>query len=496
MKSKLLLIFLIVGRTLTAQTFTQDSTNEFIAVQWGDIAFSDVDGDGNEDVLITGLDNTSMPVSKLYKNDGVGNFTEVNNTPFDGVWASSIAFSDVNNDGSDDVLITGCSSLSQEIVISKLYINDGDGNFTEMQETPFAKVVFGAIAFSDVNNDGNDDVLITGNADPNIIDPVAKLYINDGLGKFTEMVGTPFEGVNRGSVAFSDVNNDGNIDVLITGSLGFYNSDAKIVRLYTNDGLGNFTVMVGIPFDGVMESSIAFSDVNGDMTDDVLITGLDSARFETTKLYTNDGAGNFSEVGATPFPDVWLSSVAFSDVNNDGYEDVLITGLAENDALISKLYLNNGLGNFMEVTNAFFEPVNRSSVAFSDVNNDGYEDVLITGGTDTYSTGDPITKLYINDGLMTSITDLNDNDNLRFNLYPNPASLETVTINLKNTDVESEQITVKIFGIDGSIFKEQNMIMQTEQRTISFDISSLPSGCFFVELSCNQRISVSKLVVQ
>ena len=496
MKLKLLLIFLIAGRILLAQTFSENFTNEFIAVQWGDIAFSDINGDGNNDVLITGVDNTTTPVSKLYKNDGMGNFSEVVNTPFDGVWGSSIAFSDVNNDGSADVLITGCSSLSQEIVIAKLYINDGDGNFTESQGTPFAEVAFGAIAFSDVNNDGNDDVLITGSPNPSVINPIAKLYINDGSGKFTEMTGTPFIGVDVGSVAFSDVNNDGNEDVLITGSLELYSTDVRIAKLYINDGSGKFTEMTGTPFDGVMESSIAFSDINGDMTDDVLITGLNSDGVETTKLYANDGSSNFTEVGATPFSDVWLSSVAFSDINNDGNEDVLITGLAENDVLISKLYVNNGLGNFLEVTNAFFEPVNRSSVAFSDVNNDGYEDVLITGGTDTYSTGDPITKLYINDGLETSTSELRDNENLGFSVFPNPASLETVTINLKGITVESEQITVKIFGIDGSILKEQNMIIQSEQQAVSVDISSLPSGCFFVKLSCNQGNGACKLMIQ
>ena len=105
--------------------------------------------------------NSSFDVTaKLYINDGTGNFTEKTGTPFDAVWSSSIAFSDVNGDGYKDVLITG-SNVSER-PIAKLYINDGGGNFTEKMGTPFDGVWQGSIAFSDVNGDGHKDVLITG----------------------------------------------------------------------------------------------------------------------------------------------------------------------------------------------------------------------------------------------------------------------------------------------------------------------------------------------
>ena len=85
------------------------------------MAFSDVDNDGDEDVLITGKPERER-IAKLYNNDG-GVFTEVSDTPFDGVWYSSVAFSDVDNDGDDDLLITGQNNNSLER-IAKLYINE------------------------------------------------------------------------------------------------------------------------------------------------------------------------------------------------------------------------------------------------------------------------------------------------------------------------------------------------------------------------------------
>ena len=104
------------------------------------------------------------------------------------------------------------------------------------------------------------------------------------MGNFTEMAGTPFDGVGSSSIAFSDVDGDGDNDVLITGE---NNSPEGISKLYTNDGMGNFTEMVGTPFDGVGISSIAFSDVDGDGDADVLITGVNNSFERTSKLYTN-----------------------------------------------------------------------------------------------------------------------------------------------------------------------------------------------------------------
>ena len=188
-----------------------------------------------------------------------------------------------------------------------------------MLGTPFDAVEAGSVAFSDVNNDGSNDVLITGQG---IFEFISKLYINDGIGNFTEMMDTPFEGVRRSSIAFSDVNGDGNNDVLITGE-GI--TSGRISKLYTNDGAGNFTEMMDTPFNGVWSSSIAFSDVNGDGSEDVLITGNNGDFI--SKLYTNDGMGNFTEMLGTPFEGVESSSVAFSDINGDGHQAVSYTHL-------------------------------------------------------------------------------------------------------------------------------------------------------------------------
>jgi predicted nucleotidyltransferase len=89
------------------------------------------------------------------------------------------------------------------------------------------------------------------------------------MGSFSEVTGTPFEGVAISSIAFADVDGDNDQDVLITG----LNNSFRISKLYTNDGMGNFSEMTGTPFEGVADGSIAFADVDGDNDQDVLITG-------------------------------------------------------------------------------------------------------------------------------------------------------------------------------------------------------------------------------
>ncbi|MCB0567847.1 MAG: T9SS type A sorting domain-containing protein [Phaeodactylibacter sp.] len=376
-------------------SFSEVMGTPFAGVSRSSIAFADVDGDGDSDVLITGDGGAVGEIAKLYTNDGMGSFTEVIDTFFVGVSNSSIAFSDVDGDGDSDVLITGQQDFFEGF--AKLYTNDGTGSFAEVMGAPFDGVYNSSIAFSDVDSDGDSDVLIVGENDS---ERIAKLYTNDGAGSFAEVMGTNFDGVDRGaSIAFSDVDGDGDSDLLITGR---NNSFERIAKLYTNDGMGNYPVVLPPPFEDVGASSIAFSDVDGDGDSDVLITGVTNSG-RISKLYTNDGASIFTEVMGTPFEAVASGCIAFSDVDGDGDSDVLITGRT-NSGRISKLYTNDGMGSFTEVTGTPFPGVSVSYVAFSDVDGDGDNDVLITGASNP---GPEIVKLYTNDGMgnFTEVTD-------------------------------------------------------------------------------------------
>ena len=482
-KLYIVLLSCLLSSSLIAQNFEEITGTPFEGVSSSSIAFADIDNDGDQDVLITEWDNSSFqPISKLYANDGNGNFTEVFETPFVGVSNGSIAFADIDNDGDQDVLITGSPGV-YIATISKLYTNNGNGNFTEVLDTPFEGVSSSSIAFADVDNDGDQDVLITGWVfiAYRFQYVISKLYTNDGNGVFTEVLDTPFKDVSKSSIAFADIDNDNDQDVLITGKT---DSNTRISKLYTNDGFGNFTEDYDTPFEGVLAGSIAFADIDNDNDQDVLITGQgewDGSSYEqVAKLYINDLNGNFTEVSGTPFEGISSSSIAFADVDNDNDQDVLITGY-NGAEIISKLYTNDGNGIFTELLDTPFDGVFRSSIAFADVDNDGDQDVLITGENNS---DQRITKLYRN------MTIVGINEKVLFSnvsIYPNPNN------GLINIDLGSlSNVSIKVINVSGQlIYYKENIHTPLYQ----FELNASP-GIYILELSAKGEKQQFKLVKQ
>ena len=492
----LLLSFSLFSKAL-AQNFTEVAGTPFAGVALSSIAFADVDGDNDLDVLITGLNlvqqgTPGTPISRLYTNDGVGNYTEVLGTPFVGVEEGSVAFADVDGDNDQDVLITGSYS-------SKLYTNDGSGNFTEVIGTPFQGVNESSIAFADVDGDNDQDVLITGRqvASPVYIS-TSRLYLNDGSGSFTEMMNPPFGGVRDGSIAFVDVDGDTDQDVLITGLV---DQVGLISKLYTNDGLGNFTEMMNTPFDGVWGGEIAFADVDGDNDQDLLLTGQDAANQYISKLYTNGGSGNFTEMVGTPFAGVVFSGVAFVDVDGDTDQDLLMSGGTGIFSLpYTRLFANDGLGNFSEVAGTPFPDVTNGSVAFADVDGDNDQDVLLTGRDINIQY---MAKLYTNGGRVLSLSEesgvepsVSSPPSNRLNLtpYPNPATSDKLSVRFNSA--ESSEINVRVYDAHGRLMREQQASAGTGEQTLEVDIAALPAGSYFLRLHDGRKSSVARFRVQ
>lgn len=489
MKTILLSTAIFLNQMLFGQAFTEIPTPlPFANVSYSSIAFADVDGDQDQDVLITGEDDTGVSIARLYTNDGMGTFTEVLGTPFLGVSYSSTAFADVDGDLDQDVIITGEDDMGTAHVT--LFTNNGMGAFTEVRGTRFQDVGAGSIAFADVDGDLDQDVLISGEDD--IGKDHTRLYTNNGTGTFREVMGTPFEAVAGGSIAFADVDGDMDQDVLITG---VNDTGTRIAKLYTNNGVGTFTEVIGTPFIGVSWSSVAFADIDGDLDLDVLITGMDSRLGGTwtsiSKLYTNNGMGVFSEVMGTPFPKVRLSSIAFADVDGDLDQDVLITGEIQGGNSISELYANNGMGGFIKSVGTPFYGVSFGSMAFADVDGDKDQDVLITGEGQQLSKS---SKLYINDGMVISIPEIRSEKTAYAYIYPNPSANGKVNI-VYNTFL-GRNILISLFDINGrSLHNQQNTVAEG-MNNIVLDYPPLKQGFYMIQLEDDSQSYYMKLIVR
>lgn len=356
----------------------------FQSVSESAIAFSDMDNDGDQDALVTGNNAYHWPTTKQYENDGAGNFTEITPGPlFTPATIGSISFADVDNDDDQDMLLSGIGNYG--VRISALYLNDGNGDFDYPIEAPF-EPSFGSSTFIDVDGDNDQDVLITGMTAQG--EKVARLYANDGAVNFTEVSGTPFEGVFRSALDFSDIDSDGDFDLLITG---LDNDSVRTTNLYANDGTGGFTLVANTPFEAVSNGSVSFLDIDGDDDEDVILTGEVSDALSITRLYINDGTGNFAASTTNVFEGVYNSSIASADIDGDDDLDVVVKGMA-NDGYVTTLYVNDGIGNLAVSTAVVFDRSVRGDVAFTDVDNDNDPDLMVSGRTNNSS------GIYINDG--------------------------------------------------------------------------------------------------
>ncbi len=357
-------------------SFVLDNTTPFAGVMASSVAFADIDGDGDKDAFITGKDATNALVSNLYTNTS-GAFTLVAGTPFTGIQESKILFTDVDNDGDQDIIISGLNNTPAWIV--ELYLNDGSGNYTIDNTVPFTGSSYGSIAVGDVDGNGYKDLIVTGYTD-------TKLYTNTG-GTFTFSTNI-FGSFGKSAVDFADVDNDNDLDVVISGDDG---NSGYFTKLFNNDGSGTFTYNAAASLVGVFRGDNEFADIDNDGDLDLLITGYGTGAVRYSNLYNNDGTGVFTLVAGTPFDTVFSSSIAFADIDSDGDKDVLITG--SDTARISKLYLNDGSGIFTVKPGTPFDGIDYGSVAIADIDNDYDLDILITG-QNTGSTR--IAKLYLN----------------------------------------------------------------------------------------------------
>lgn len=174
----------------------------------------------------------------------------------------------------------------------------------------------GNVAPADIDLDGDIDILVTGTP------PVTTtLYKNDGLGNFSAIAQPEIINVYSGAAKFADIDMDGDPDLLITGNTS---SPAATANLYINDGNGGFTLSTANTLEASFGGDVDFGDIDGDNDLDLIMTGKNSSDEIFVNLYANNGAGVFSLVSETPFVPVWISATEFIDIDNDSDLDLLI----------------------------------------------------------------------------------------------------------------------------------------------------------------------------
>jgi len=350
-------------------------------VQFSSSSIADVNGDGNKDLLITGVNENDALTAILYLGSGDGSFEEAA-TDLTGVQDGATSIADVDGDGNEDLLVTGRDENFAPT--ATLYLGAGNGNFQEAG-AGLAGVINSSTSIEDLNGDGNKDLLITGWDGSN---PTATLYLGGGDGTFEE-AGADLTGVRFGATSITDIDEDGNKDLLITG----WDGSNPTATVYLGGGDGTF-VEADAGLTGVWFSATSIADIDNDENEDVLLVGRDENNSATATLYLGGGDGTFEEA-ETDLTGSTFSATSIADFDADGNEDILITG-EEIRPTASTLYLGNGDGTFQEVDAGLIGVERGTSTSAADVNGDGNEDLFITGERERAGVREPSTLFYEN----------------------------------------------------------------------------------------------------
>ncbi|MEI6644873.1 MAG: FG-GAP-like repeat-containing protein [bacterium] len=327
---------------------------------------------------------------------------------------SGASIGDYDRDGKQDILLAGLLG-GTSTRITRIYRNNGDGTYTD-SGISLPGVTQGMVAWGDYDHDGYLDFVMAGTMSDGST-RITRIYRNNGNGTFTDInAGLP--GLASSSGAWGDYDNDGRLDLILSGiSL----NEGEITRIYHNDGNGVFSDS-GVSLPGLQQGAVAWADYDNDGKLDFVLTGVNNPNF-VARIYHNNGDGTFSDSNAG-LPGVRFSSAAWGDYDNDGYLDLVLNGttnfLSDGSGYISRIYHNNGNGAFSDI-NAGLTGSARGGCAWGDYDNDGRLDLALSGDTATHTTGDPF-LLYRNNGDNTfGFIETGLKANLIASLYPDIA---------------------------------------------------------------------------
>ncbi|MFL2771688.1 MAG: CRTAC1 family protein [Rhodospirillaceae bacterium] len=397
-------------------------------------AFADYDNDGDLDIYIPAEALTDKIDNRLWENDGSGRFKDVafeRGVDNHGSLSRGAAWGDFDNDGDQDLAVSNMppGALREEHIPTTVYKNllveTGIPDFENItQSAGFMRIgnkedrqiggignTGAGLAWGDYDNDGDLD-LFWKCADYDIENA---LFRNNGDDSFTDVTeesgvaiqGKVLEANSQGSPNWTDVNNDGWIDLLITNE-----GDSNVLLLNKQDGT----------FEDITRNrggSNGFAFINPGNANGACIGDIDNDGDLDFYLPTADQANrlivsNLADTHEVSFSDITLESgtgdpggargCTMADFDNDGYLDIYVNNGGLSNVLINdvikimpmfvqfyiawepaynKLYRNNGDTTFTDVTvDSGAEGFGiGSGVGAFDINNDGFADILLTNRT-------------------------------------------------------------------------------------------------------------------
>ncbi len=285
------------------------------------ITVGDFNQDGLNDIVFVSEDDFEH---EYYWNNGNGTY----NTPpifLPYTVCRTVLAHDFNSDGVDDLIL---GNNGQNMML----INNGAGDFANetFERIPFFEDATQDIDIADVNGDGKIDMFVA-NENGN------HLLINNGFDVFIDETANKLpQGLvmDSRSMLFGDVDGDGDQDIFLCNVAFADGADARN-RLFLNDGQGNFSDVSANNLPAYTEQTVdaVFTDFNNDGSPDIIVTNVLGIPMGA---YVNNGNGKFNDVTNVVLGNLAVEAfgIAAADFNNDGFEDLYIGNREGKDVLM------------------------------------------------------------------------------------------------------------------------------------------------------------------
>ncbi len=331
------------------------SVTDPVAVRYGDAALGDFDQDGDQDLVLLGfaeedptpiLGRAAGPLAGYYRNDGITQIEVLNPvgeagiadalafTKFRtgrnliGLWQSTIATHDYDQDGSLDLAMHGLDQNDRpRFYVYRLNETSSTFDLTYSLEGLYA----GDLSWGDLDNDGDVDLVACGRNERGEPDMVQYENTGTSVNRFLALP-SQFTGLAECDLAIGDYDTDGDLDLVVAGVT---EQDGFMTLVYDNIGEGQFVKATHsfVPY-GWSSVSWGDFDVDGDLDLAQIGARMTPSLLEgVTAVYRNN-FGTFTKedllVGAfmnDPVLGRYDGSIDWGDQNNSGYPDLIISGL-------------------------------------------------------------------------------------------------------------------------------------------------------------------------